>query len=176
MGNPVLYQTNKQITEFDTPELNRLIADMFETMQATGGVGIAAPQLGVSLQVTVFGFEKSARYPHAKPVPETVLINPTIEPLSDEMNEDWEGCLSIRNAEEGIRGLVPRYTKIRYSGYDQKGNFFQREVEGFHARVVQHEYDHLQGKLFPFRIKDWRYFGFEKEIAIVRQNTKTGLS
>jgi peptide deformylase len=165
MGDQELYRSAKPITEFDTPELHQLIAILFETMQTTGGVGIAATQIGVPLQVTVFGFDKSERYPHAQAVPATILINPNIEPLSEAINEDWEGCLSIR----GLRGLVPRYTKIRYSGYDEKGNFFSREVEGFHARLVQHEVDHLQGKIFPFRIKDLRYFGFEENIKKLQQ-------
>lgn len=166
MGDPNLYLPTKPITEFNTPELNNLVQTMFETLETHGGVGIAAPQIGVPLQITVFGFEKSQRYPHASAVPKTVLINPFIEPLSEELNEDWEGCLSVRI----IRGLVPRYTRIRYSGYDQYGNFLQREVEGFHARLVQHEYDHLQGKLFYFRIKDMRYFGFEEEIKELQQS------
>jgi peptide deformylase len=129
-------------------------------MQKHGGVGIAAPQIGVPLQITVFGFEKSARYPQAEPVPHTVLINPSIEYIGEETNKDWEGCLSLL----GIRGLVTRYTKIRYKGYDIHGEMIQREASGFHARLVQHEIDHLQGKLFPFRIEDLRYFGFEEEL------------
>jgi len=170
MGNPILYRQNQAVTEFNTPALDQLIADMFETMEALDGVGIAAPQIGEALTVTVFGFEKSQRYPNAPPVPKTVLINPVIEPLSEEKNDGWEGCLSIRSDEITLRGLVPRYTKLRYSGYDQQGNFFQREVADFHARLVQHEYDHLQGKLFPFRIEDMRYFGFEAEIAAIRES------
>jgi peptide deformylase len=161
MGNSLLYQVAKPITAFNTPELTQLIKDLFDTMLATGGVGIGAPQIGVSYQVTVFGFEKSLRYPHAESVPQTVLINPTIEPLSSQMEEGWEGCLSV----SGLRGLVPRYKHIRYSGYDQFGQFFQREVQDFHARLVQHEYDHLQGTLFPMHIKKLRYFGFEDEIS-----------
>lgn len=171
MGNQDLYRMAKPVNQFNTPELNALIETMFTTMHATGGVGIAAPQIGVDLQVTVFGFEKSARYTHAGAVPTTILINPTLEPLSDASNDDWEGCLSVR----GIRGLVPRYTKIRYQGYDQFGNFFQREAEGFHARLVQHEFDHLQGKIFPFRIKDFRYFGFQDEIEKLMQSTGSKL-
>lgn len=165
MGNPTLYRPAKAVTKFNTPELNQLVQDMLETMEATGGVGIAAPQIGVSLQVTVFGFEKSIRYPHAAAVPKTVLINPVIEPLNEEIYEDWEGCLSIRSGQVALRGLVPRFKYIRYSGYDQTGHFFQREVSGFHAKLVQHEYDHLQGKLFLFRIKDLRHFGFEDEVV-----------
>jgi peptide deformylase len=160
MGNPILYAKNNLVTEFNTPELDNLITDMFETMETKGGVGIAAPQIGVSLQVCVFGFQNSTRYPNTNPVPKTILINPKIEPLSEEKYDDWEGCLSIIV----IRGLVPRYRKIRYSGYDQKGNFFEREVEGFHARLVQHEYDHLQEKLFPSRVKDMHYLGFTEEL------------
>lgn len=166
MGNQDLYRAAKPITEFNTPELETLIKILFATMQATGGVGIAATQIGVPLQVAVFGFEKSERYPHAKPVPTTILINPQIEPLSDTMNEDWEGCLSVR----GLRGLVPRYHQICYRGQDAKGNFFSRNVEGFHARLVQHEVDHLQGKIFPFRINDMRYFGFEEQIKELMQS------
>ncbi len=166
MGNQDLYCIAQPVTEFNTPELNELIKILFETMQATGGVGIAATQIGVPLQITVFGFEKSERYAHAKSVPSTILINPSIEPLSEDMNEDWEGCLSVR----GIRGLVPRYTKIRYSGYNEKGNAFSREAEGFHARLVQHETDHLQGKIFPFRIKDLHYFGFEEQLKDLMQS------
>ncbi len=165
MGNQDLYRIAQSVTEFDTPELNALIKILFETMRATGGVGIAATQIGIPLQVTVFGFETSERYCHANSIPVTVLINPTIDPLSEETNADWEGCLSVR----GIRGLVSRYTNIRYSGYDEKGNLFSREVEGFHARLVQHEYDHLQGKIFPFRIKDFRYFGFEEQLKDLMQ-------
>ncbi|MGB6976310.1 MAG: peptide deformylase [Gammaproteobacteria bacterium] len=161
MGNPLLYQVAKSVTEFNTPELIQLIEDLFNTMRATGGVGIAAPQIGVSYQVTVFGFEKSLRYPHAESVPQTVLINPTVEFLTSQMEDDWEGCLST----PGLRGFVPRYTHIRYSGYDQFGEFFQREVQGFHARLVQHEYDHLQGKLYPMRLKELHHFGFEEEIS-----------
>lgn len=171
MGNPILYQKAKPVTNFNTPELNQLIADMWETMETLGGVGIAAPQVGESLQLAVFGFEKSPRYGHANAVPKTVLINPKIESLSDEMYDDWEGCMSIRI----IRGLVPRYKKIRYSGYNEKGEFFQHEVEGFHAKMVQHEYDHLIGRLFPSRIKDMQYLGFEEELADIAKKVGTRL-
>lgn len=160
MGNAKLYEMAQPIKEFNTPALDNLISDLFETMTNNSGVGIAAPQIGVPLQVIVFGFEKSARYPHAQPVPTTILINPQVEVLNDEMNDDWEGCLSVRVA----RGLVPRYTHLKYSGYDPLGNFFERTVEGFHARLIQHEIDHLHGILFHMRIKNLRYFGFEEEI------------
>ncbi|MBY0443859.1 MAG: peptide deformylase, partial [Burkholderiales bacterium] len=133
-----------------------LISDLFDTMQATGGVGIAAPQIGVSLQVVIFGFDMSDRYPEAKAVPMTVLINPVLTPLSDEMVDGWEGCLSV----PGLRGEVPRYTQLRYQGFDAEGQIIDRSVSGFHARVVQHECDHLNGILYPQRIKDLRRFGY----------------
>jgi peptide deformylase len=144
------------VTEFDTPELRALIEDLFETMHAYNGVGIAAPQIGVNLQVVIFGFESSPRYPDANPVPQTILINPVITPLSEEEEAGWEGCLSV----PGLRGEVPRYTKIRYQGFDQHGAAIDRVAEGFHARVVQHECDHLWGILYPQRIRDMTRFGF----------------
>jgi peptide deformylase len=156
MGDPRLLRMAEPVTQFDTPELHALIEDMMETMHAAGGVGLAAPQIGVNLQLVLFGFKKSERYPDAPPVPETILINPVLTPLSDDMEDGWEGCLSI----PGMRGVVPRFTKLRYSGFDQWGNKIEREVEDFHARVVQHECDHLVGLLYPMRISDLSRFGF----------------
>lgn len=160
MGNVQLGTPSVAVTEFNTVELVTLIQDMKETMAVEQGVGIAAPQIGVNLRVVIFGFEKNDRYPAELAIPFTVLINPVIEIVSDEMLDGWEGCLSV----PGLRGLVPRYQKIKYSGYDVAGNYFSREVEDFHARVVQHECDHLDGILYPQRIKDMRYFGFEDEL------------
>ncbi|MDR6936821.1 peptide deformylase [Luteibacter sp. 3190] len=139
-----------------SPELDALIGDMFETMHHVGGVGLAAPQIGVDLQLVIFGFDSSERYPDAPPVPETILLNPTIVPLSDEMEEGWEGCLSV----PGLRGVVARYARIRYTGVDPQGAPIDRVAEGFHARVVQHECDHLIGRLYPSRITDFSRFGF----------------
>lgn len=160
MGNPLLYQTADPITDFDTPELDALIADMFDTMAALNGAGLAAPQIGVSTRVVIFGFEANPRYPDAEPVPTTVLINPVIEPIGDATEEGWEGCLSV----PGLRGLVARYANIRYTGYDQQGRPIERTVAGFHARVVQHECDHLDGILYPMRLKDIRQMGFEEAL------------
>lgn len=143
-------------SRFNTPELHGLIADMFETMAAAQGAGLAAPQIGVDLQLVIFGFQRNERYPDAPPVPPTVLINPVITPLSDEMIDGTEGCLSV----PGLRGVVPRYSRIRYTGFDQYGAPLDREADAFHARVVQHECDHLMGVLYPMRIKDFRQFGF----------------
>lgn len=156
MGEPLLWRIAEPVDAFDTPELHALIADMFDSMHATGGVGLAAPQIGVSLQVVIFGFEKSERYPEAPAIPPTVLINPLIEPLGAETIDGWEGCLSV----PGLRGEVPRHARIRYRGFDALGQTIDRTVEGFHARVVQHECDHLIGRLFPSRIKDFRRFGY----------------
>jgi peptide deformylase len=144
------------VERFDTPELHALIADMFQTMAAAGGVGLAAPQIGVDLQLVIFGFDNSDRYPDAPPVPRTILLNPVIEPLSDEMEDGWEGCLSV----PGLRGVVPRHRAIRYRGFDPQGHPIDREAEGFHARVVQHECDHLIGRLYPSRIRDFSQFGY----------------
>jgi peptide deformylase len=160
MGNPLLLQASEPVTEFDTPELDALIEDLFDTMAAQSGAGLAAPQIGVLKRVVVFGVEKNPRYPDVEEVPTTILINPLIQPLGRRMEEDWEGCLSV----PGLRGLVPRYARVRYSGYDRHGNRFEREVSGFHARVVQHECDHLDGILYPRRIRDLRMFGFEAEL------------
>lgn len=156
MGDPRLLMPAEPITEFDTPELHALIEDMFDTMAAAGGVGLAAPQIGVGLQLVIMGFERSERYPDAAPVPQTILLNPVITPLSDDMEDGWEGCLSV----PGMRGLVPRYTHIRYTGFTPQGEPVDRSVEGFHARVVQHECDHLFGLLYPMRIRDMSQFGF----------------
>jgi len=133
---------------------------MFETMHAAGGVGLAAPQIGIDLQLVIFGFEQSDRYPDAEPVPRTILLNPTISPLSDEMADGWEGCLSV----PGMRGLVPRHTRIRYTGFDLSGERIEREATDFHARVVQHEVDHLLGRLYPSRIRDFSKFGFNEAL------------
>lgn len=156
MGDARLLEPAALVTEFGTPELDELIADMFDTMADAGGVGLAAPQIGVGLQLVIFGFERSVRYPEASPVPKTILLNPVITALSDEEEEGWEGCLSV----PGMRGLVPRYTRIRYTGLDPQGQPIEREAEGFHARVVQHECDHLFGTLYPMRIRDMTQFGF----------------
>lgn len=156
MGDPRLLAPAAPVTAFDTAELEALIADMFDTMTVSGGVGLAAPQIGVGLQVVVFGFERSERYPDAPPVPQTVLLNPVITPLDDVTEEGWEGCLSV----PGLRGMVPRSVKIRYQGFDPQGQPIDRIAEGFHARVVQHECDHLLGVLYPMRIKDFRRFGY----------------
>jgi len=151
MGDPRLLRVAKPITRFGTPELHALVADMFDTMHAAQGAGLAAPQIGVDLQLVIFGFKKNDRYPDAPPVPETVLINPQITPLSTMEEEGWEGCLSV----PGMRGVVPRFTRIRYTGFGPDGEAIDREAEGFHARVVQHECDHLVGKLYPMRIRDF---------------------
>jgi peptide deformylase len=160
LGDPVLLQVAKPVERFDTPELHALLTDMQDTMTALNGAGIAAPQIGVSQQVVIFGVGKNPRYPQAEEVPYTVLINPELEPLSDEMEDGWEGCLSV----PGMRGLVPRYTRLRYRGFDQYGNAIDRSVSGFHARVVQHEVDHLLGVLYPMRIRDLRNFGFNETL------------
>jgi peptide deformylase len=156
MGDPRLLRLAKPVETFATAELRDLLDDLFDTMRATDGVGIAAPQIGVDLQVVIFGFEQNPRYPEEDGVPETVLINPVITPLTDEEDEAWEGCLSV----PGLRGLVPRPTRVRYSGFDFDGNLIDREVDGFHARVVQHEYDHLIGRLYPTRMRDLTKFGY----------------
>lgn len=156
MGDPRLLQRAEPVTEFDTPAMRELIADMFDTMHAANGAGLAAPQIGVNLQLVIFGFKQNQRYPDAPPVPETVLVNPVLTPLSQETAEDWEGCLSV----PGLRGIVPRWTRLRYEGSDQFGAPIRREVEGFHARVVQHECDHLAGILYPMRVRDFTRFGY----------------
>ncbi|MDH5540620.1 MAG: peptide deformylase [Rhizobacter sp.] len=156
MGDPRLLRVAPPVRAFDTPELHALIADMFETMHAADGAGLAAPQIGVDLALVIFGFGKNVRYPEAPPVPETVLINPLITPLDDVMEEGWEGCLSV----PGLRGVVSRHARIRYSGFDPRGLPIERDAEGFHARVVQHECDHLAGVLYPMRVSDFSRFGF----------------
>jgi peptide deformylase len=161
MGDPRLLAVAQPVAEFGTPELENLLSDMRETMQNLNGAGLAAPQIGVGLRVVIFGFEESPRYPDAEPVPYTVLINPKLTALSELQDEDWEGCLSV----PGMRGLVPRYRRVRYQGFDPQGVPIDRSVEGFHARVVQHEVDHLDGILFPQRVRDLRNFGFEDVLA-----------
>jgi peptide deformylase len=156
MGDPRLLRVAEPVRQFGTPEMDALIADMFETMHAANGAGLAAPQIGVNLQLVIYGFRENQRYPEAPPVPETVLINPVLTPLSDEMDEQFEGCLSV----PGLRGVVPRYTRLRYEGFDQFGQPILRDAEGFHARVVQHEVDHLLGILYPMRITDFSQFGY----------------
>lgn len=156
MGDPRLLQKAQPVPAFDTPELHALIADMRDTMEALNGAGLAAPQIGVALQVVIFGVSRNPRYPDAEEVPYTVLVNPVITPLGSEMEEDWEGCLSV----PGLRGLVPRYKRVRYQGCDQHGQAIDRQVAGFHARVVQHECDHLQGILYPMRMRDLSKLGF----------------
>ena len=165
MGEPFLLQPAAAVGNFDTPQLHQLVQDLFDTMQAANGAGIAAPQIGEGLRVVVFGFETNPRYPNRPPVPTTVLINPVIEPLGDTTDEDWEGCLSV----PGLRGKVPRYTHIRYSGFDQFGVAIDREVHDFHARVVQHECDHLDGVLFPMRVRDMTQFGYLDELLATKR-------
>lgn len=156
MGDPLLLQKAAAVTQFDTPELHALIRDMHDTMTAMDGAGIAAPQLGVSLRVVIFGVGKNPRYPDAEQVPYTVLINPELSPLGDEMEDGWEGCLSV----PGLRGVVPRYARLHYKGFDPQGQVIDRLASGFHARVVQHECDHLDGILYPMRIRDLSLFGY----------------
>ena len=156
MGDPLLLQKAAEVATFDTPELHALIQDMHDTMAAMDGAGIAAPQIGVSLRVVIFGVGANPRYPDAEQVPYTILINPTLTPLSEDMEDGWEGCLSV----PGIRGVVPRYTQLHYRGFDPQGNVIDRVASGFHARVVQHECDHLDGILYPMRIRDLSRFGF----------------
>ncbi len=157
MGDPRLLRTAQRVKAFDTPELHALVQDLLDTMRAVNGAGLAAPQIGVDLQVVIFGSGAlNPRYPQAPVVPPTVLINPTLTPLSDEMEEGWEGCLSV----PGLRGVVPRHAHLRYQCWDAQGGLIDRTVSGFHARVVQHECDHLLGKLYPMRITDFSRFGF----------------
>lgn len=156
MGDPRLLRQAQPVGKFGTEELRTLVADMLETMHAAGGVGLAAPQIGVDLQLVIFGFEESERYPDAAAVPFTILLNPVLTPLDENMEPGWEGCLSV----PGLRGEVPRFTALRYEGFDLEGSPIQREVNGFHARVVQHECDHLAGVLYPMRMKDLSRFGY----------------
>lgn len=160
MGDPLLLQVAQPVEKFDTPELRELLIDMHDTMAALNGAGLAAPQIGVSLQVVIFGVGKNPRYPQAEEVPYTVLINPQLTPIDDVMEDGWEGCLSV----PGMRGLVPRYKRLRYQGVDPSGAPLDRTVSDFHARVVQHEVDHLNGVLYPMRIRDLRNFGFNEEL------------
>jgi peptide deformylase len=157
MGDPRLLRLARPVTEFDSDAIHLLVSDLFDTMRAADGAGLAAPQIGVDLQVVIFGTDApNPRYPDAPLVPRTVLLNPVITPLGEEQEDGWEGCLSV----PGLRGLVPRWRRIRYTGFDQYGDAIEREVDGFHARVVQHECDHLIGTLYPMRMRDFRQFGF----------------
>lgn len=161
MGDARLLRAARPVENFDTPELHRLIADMRDTMAHLEGAGLAAPQIGIDLRVVIFGSNAiNPRYPDAPPVPETVLINPLLEPMGTVEVEDWEGCLSV----PGLRGMVPRWQRLRYSGFDPYGKAIEREVDGFHARVVQHECDHLDGILYPMRVRDFTRFGFVEEL------------
>jgi len=156
MGDPRLLEKARPVEAFGTPELRELVADMQDTMRAANGAGLAAPQIGVGLRVVIFGFESNPRYPQAEPVPFTILLNPVLTPLSEEMEEGWEGCLSV----PGLRGVVPRFARLAYRGFDLEGTPIAREATGFHARVVQHECDHLDGILYPMRIRDFTQFGY----------------
>lgn len=160
MGDPRLLGVSAPVDRFRTPELATLVADMFDTMHAADGAGLAAPQIGVPLRVVIFGYadpnQRNPRYPDAPPVPQTILINPVLQPLSDEMDDGWEGCLSV----PGLRGVVSRHARLRYTGFDADGRAIDRIADGFHARVVQHECDHLDGILYPMRIRDFSQFGF----------------
>jgi len=160
MGDPRLLQRAEPVGQFDTQELHALLADMRDTMHHLNGAGLAAPQIGVGLRVVIFGVQRNPRYPDAESVPETVLINPVITPLDAAIEEDWEGCLSV----PGMRGVVPRHAHIRYQGCDEYGALIDRSVSGFHARVVQHECDHLDGILYPMRIRDFSRFGYTEEL------------
>jgi len=156
MGDPRLLRVANPVQQFDTPALHELVTDLFDTMVAANGAGLAAPQIGVDLAVVIFGFERNERYPDAPAVPRTVLVNPHIDPLGADEEEDWEGCLSV----PGMRGVVPRWSRIHYRGFDALGQPIDREASGFHARVVQHECDHLAGTLYPMRIRDFTRFGY----------------
>jgi peptide deformylase len=160
MGDPRLLEKSAPVERFGTAELAGLLADMRDTMAYLNGAGLAAPQIGVGLRVVIFGVKSNPRYPQVGDVPDTVLINPELTPLGAELEEDWEGCLSV----PGMRGAVPRYRRLRYAGFDEQGRRFERTVDGFHARVVQHECDHLDGVLYPMRIRDFRRFGFIEEL------------
>ena len=161
MGHPLLREITAPVQRFDTVELHQLVADMDDTMRALNGAGLAAPQIGVGLRVVIFEVATNPRYPDVEPVPYTVLVNPVLTPLGEEMEEGWEGCLSV----PGLRGLVPRHRRLHYRGHDARGTSIERTVEGFHARVVQHEVDHLDGILYPQRIRDLRNLGFEDVLA-----------
>lgn len=157
MGDPVLLQRAREITAFDTPALHALVADMQDTMRHANGAGLAAPQIGESVRLVIFGFERNERYPDAPAVPPTVLVNPLLTPLGRAQEDGWEGCLSV----PGMRGMVPRFARLRYRGFDTLGNPIDRTVDGFHARVVQHEVDHLDGILYPMRMRDLTKFGYQ---------------
>lgn len=160
MGDARLLQRSLPVERFGTPELRELLADLRDTMAHLNGAGLAAPQIGIGLRVVIFGVRANPRYPQAEEVPDTALINPVIEPLSGEMAEDWEGCLSV----PGMRGWVPRHAHVRYAGFDEHGQRIERTVQGFHARVVQHECDHLDGILYPMRLRDLSRFGFNEAL------------
>ena len=160
MGDPRLLEVSRPVERLDTAELRELLTDMQDTMHALNGAGLAAPQIGVPLRVVIFGMQSNPRYPDAEPVPFTVLVNPVLEVLGDDLEEGWEGCLSV----PGMRGLVPRYKRLRYQGFDASGHAIDRTVDDFHARVVQHECDHLDGVLYPMRVRDLRDFGFTEEL------------
>ena len=168
MGNPLLHQVAEPVSEFATAQLRELVVDLWDTMAARGGVGVAAPQIGVGLRVVVFALRDHPLHDDAESIPQTVLINPVIEPIDDATEDGWEGCLSV----PGMRGLVPRYQRIHYTGRDVDGGRIDREVDGFHARVVQHECDHLDGVLYPQRIRDMVEFGFEEEISLAGRYTQ----
>jgi len=159
MGHPILQQVAKPVTEYNSPKLESIITDMYDTMAALDGAGLAAPQIGISKRIVIFWVEDNPRYPDIEPVPNTVLINPEIQLLTEQFESGWEGCLSV----PGLRGMVPRYTKLKYTGFDQYGNKIERVADDFHARVVQHEIDHLDGILYPQRMTDMSQFGFEQE-------------
>ena len=161
MGDPLLYRRAEEVREFNTPDLDTLIRDMFDTMVALNGAGLAAPQIGVSRRVVIFEVQSNPRYPEAEAVPRTILINPVLEPIGEEMDDGWEGCLSV----PGLRGLVGRHKKLRYTGFDENGQRIDRTVSDFHARVVQHECDHLDGILYPMRLEDIRLLGFEEALS-----------
>jgi peptide deformylase len=167
LGDPRLLEVSSEVSDFSTPELNSLIEDMFDTMAAEDGAGLAAPQIGTGLRVVIFGFENNPRYPDIETVPRTILINPKITPMSEEQEDGWEGCLSV----PGMRGVVSRYCHIRYSGFDAAGNAFEVEASGFHARVVQHECDHLDGIIYTHRLTNPRRFGFTDELLSSGQLT-----
>ena len=160
MGDPRLLEVSRPVERLDTAELRELLTDMQDTMHALNGAGLAAPQIGVPLRVVIFGMQSNPRYPDAEPVPFTVLVNPVLEALGDDLEEGWEGCLSV----PGMRGWVPRYKRLRYRGFDASGHAIDRTVDDFHARVVQHECDHLDGVLYPMRVRDLRDFGFTEEL------------
>ncbi len=165
MGNPFLHRIAEPVVEFNTPELHAVVADLMETMKAANGAGLAAPQVGIGLRIVIFGFDSNPRYPGRPSIPVTVLINPIIEPIGDDKKEDWEGCLSV----PGLRGQVERYNQIHYRGFDPWGQLIDRTVDDFHARVVQHECDHLDGILYPMRIRDMTKLGYIDELIVAKR-------